>query len=128
MPHRTYRRAFIALSLVLAVVGWARFAHCQQTQLQPTLRQRLVFGLEARRPSELAFIDAVVLLVREGNLPERLVNGTFFWARQRTPKFHGKKLRRPIIYFQPALTMQAARLGVAIRIANANPPTSGLRR
>ena len=80
-----------------------------------SLKQRLTFGLQARRPSEKQFIDAVVDTVERGRLPVRLVDRTFFWARERAPKQAGKFARRPIIYFQPALTIQATRLRIDIR-------------
>src|SRR5688572_14357208 len=54
-----------------------------RTQQIATLRDRLIFGLEARIPVELAFVDAVVLEVRFGRLPQRMVDQTFFWARDR---------------------------------------------
>ncbi|MEN1680934.1 MAG: hypothetical protein AAGJ46_15200 [Planctomycetota bacterium] len=79
------------------------------------LADRLKFGLQARRPQELAFVSAVVDTVNRGELPIRLVDRTFFWARDRAPKRGGKFLRRPIIYFTPALQIQADELGIEIR-------------
>lgn len=89
----------------------------------PTLEERLTLGLRARRPSEKAFIEAVVDTVNRGKLPLRLVDRTFFWARGRAPKQGGKYYRRPIIYFQPALRIQADRLRIKIR-KNAPPQQS----
>jgi hypothetical protein len=79
-------------------------------------RDRLVAGLEARRPSEVKFVDSVVVKVRQGKLPERLVNQTFFWSRERANRpGHGPNgTQRPIIYFQPVMTAQAKRLGVEL--------------
>jgi hypothetical protein len=78
------------------------------------LRDRLVVGLKALSKSDLAFIDRVVIRVNSGQLPQRLVDQTFFWARDRvaTTTTTGGKERRAIIYFRPALTEQAKRLGV----------------
>ncbi len=82
-----------------------------------SFRDRLIAGLQARRGSEVDFIDAVVLKVRLGKLPERLVNQTFFWSRDRSAR-PGRTTtagtQRPIIYFQPVMTAQAKRLGVAL--------------
>jgi hypothetical protein len=75
-------------------------------------RDRLVVGLEARRPSEIEFIDEVAARVRLGQIPERLVNQTFFWSRDRVNRI-GRD-QRPIIYFQPVMTAQARRLGVRL--------------
>jgi hypothetical protein len=81
-----------------------------------SFRDRLIAGLQARRPSEVEFIDAVVLKVRLGKLPERLVNQTFFWSRDRAnrPGHHALGTQRPIIYFQPVMAAQAKRLGVQL--------------
>jgi len=80
------------------------------------LRDRLVVGLKALSKSDLAFVDRVVLRVNTGQLPQRLVDQTFFWARAKvaTTTTTGGKERRAIIYFRPALTEQARRLGVSL--------------
>lgn len=80
-------------------------------------------GLQVRRRSERRFIEAVVDTVNRGELSLRLVDRTFFWARSRAPKQAGKYYRRPIIYFQPALRIQAERLRIDIR-RDAPPPQS----
>jgi hypothetical protein len=81
-----------------------------------SFRDRLIVGLQARRGSEVAFIDDVVLHVRLGKLPERLVNQTFFWSRDRAKRTDFPKVgtQRPIIYFQPVMTRQARQLGVKL--------------
>jgi hypothetical protein len=85
------------------------------TPLHPlTLHDRLVVGLEARIPSEIVYVDRVVALVDTGRLPERLVNETFFWARERAAIPRNGRLRRGIIYFQPAMTARAKRLGIIL--------------
>jgi hypothetical protein len=81
-----------------------------------SLRDLLIVGLEARLKSEVAFVDLVVLKVHTGKLPQRMVDETFFWARQRAgvdPRGQGR-LRRPIIYFQPAMVARARRLNVTL--------------
>lgn len=101
--------------ILLTVVGnsWGQTID----QREPTFRQRLVAGLQVRRPSEFAFIDAVVDSVERGDLPERLVDRFFFWARNRSDRnlsFAGRP-RRPIIDFQAALTFQAKKLKIVIK-------------
>jgi hypothetical protein len=82
-----------------------------------SFRDRLIVGLQARRGTEVDFIDAVVLKVRLGKLPERLVNQTFFWSRDRAAR-PGHTItaatQRPIIYFQPVMAAQAKKLGVTL--------------
>ena len=85
-----------------------------RTQQIATLRDRLIFGLEARIPVELAFVDAVVLEVRFGRLPQRMVDQTFFWARDRASIAQNGSQQRPIIFFQPAMRARAARLKVKL--------------
>jgi hypothetical protein len=77
-----------------------------------SLRDRLIVGLRARLKSEVAFIDEVVLHVHAGQLPQRIVDQTFFWARERAAIVRHGRTRRPIVYFQPAMIARAKRLNV----------------
>jgi hypothetical protein len=79
-----------------------------------TLRDRLVVGLQARLKSEVEFIENVVFRVRTGQLPQRLVDETFFWARQRAADKRNSHARRAIIYFQPAMRLRAEKLNVPL--------------
>lgn len=108
------RRATLVAFLAIAIAGTQTPADAQGTR-EATLVERLTFGLQARRPQEIAFVEAVVDTVGRGKLPLSLVDRTFFWARKRAPSRGGEFLRRPIIYFQPALEIQAKRLGITIR-------------
>jgi hypothetical protein len=78
------------------------------------LRDRLVVGLQARLKSEVAFVDKVAFRVRVGQIPQRVVDQTFFWARDRASVVRAGKTRRPIIYFQPAMSARAKRLGITL--------------
>ena len=71
------------------------------------LKTQLETGLRARRPAEFAFIANVVALVDQGRLSRKLVQETFDWARK-------KRVRYPYIYFERALQIRAARVGVVI--------------
>ncbi len=77
-----------------------------------SLRDRLVVGLQARLTSEVEFVELVALRVQTGELPQRLVDETFFWARRRAAVGRNGKVRRPIIFFRPAMALRAKRLGV----------------
>ena len=79
-----------------------------------TLRDRLLVGLEARLKTEVAFVDAVVTEVNSGHLPLRLVDETFFWARQRAAIVRNGHTDRPIVYFQPAMRARANLLHVSL--------------
>jgi hypothetical protein len=69
------------------------------------LEDRLKTGLRARQPEEFEFIKQVARLVREGQLPGKLVDSTYLWAIQRQQKY-------PYPLFKRALRLQADRLGV----------------
>jgi hypothetical protein len=79
-----------------------------------SLRDRLIVGLQARLKTEVAFVELVALRVRTGDLPQRIVDETFFWARARGRTLRNGRTRRPIIYFQLAMTARAKKLGVEL--------------
>jgi hypothetical protein len=79
-----------------------------------SLRDRLVVGLQARLKPEVEFVERVALRVQTGHLPQRLVDSTFFWARQRASVNHRGRERRPIIFFEPAMRARAERLDVEL--------------
>jgi hypothetical protein len=73
---------------------------------QSSLKDLLEKGLRARRPEEFQFIARVVRKVDEGGLPKEVVQSTFLWAR-RKPTY-------PFQYFEQALKLRAAELGVKL--------------
>jgi hypothetical protein len=79
-----------------------------------TLRDRLVVGLQARLKTEVAFVESVVSKVQTGQLPQKQVDQTFFWARQRAAAARDGRPHRPIIYFQPAMRARAKLLRVTL--------------
>jgi hypothetical protein len=79
-----------------------------------TLRDRLVVGLQARLKSEVDFCDNVADKVNTGALPQRLVDETFFWARQRAASIRNGHKYRPIVYFQPGLRARADKLHLSL--------------
>ena len=103
----------ISLVLVLAMLTSTTPANSQTGASAPTLREKLVFGLQVRRPSEFEFIDAVVDTVERGELPRKLVERYFFFARTRPQR--RSRARRPIIDFQFALKAAAEQLRIEIK-------------
>ena len=73
-----------------------------------TLQEMLEKGLKARRPEEFAFIQRIVTQVDQNTLSTPLVQSTFDWARRRQPHI-------PYPYFERALKIRAARLGIRVR-------------
>lgn len=73
-----------------------------------SLKDQLNAQLRTRRAVEKKFVDDVVNLVQTGRLPVKLVIETMQFSRR-------KPTRHPFQYFQRALSLRAARLGVTLR-------------
>jgi hypothetical protein len=106
--------SLVALEPAVAIAVESLAVSPGKAQRVVSLRDRLVVGLQARLKSEIAFVELVALRVRTGQLPQRLVDETFLWARQRAGSIRGGRARRPIIFFQPAMTARAKRLKVVL--------------
>ena len=72
------------------------------------LKSQLESGLKARRPVEFRFIADIVRRVQRRELPLKLVLESFHYARRRHPF--------PFQYFQRAIQIRAARIGVKINL------------
>lgn len=81
-------------------------AAVERTGARP-LVDRLSADLRTRRPEDVAFLEQVDRLVRDGRLPAKVVSSTSAWATRR-----GKA--RPFPSFRRALEIQADRLGVSL--------------
>jgi hypothetical protein len=86
-----------------------------------TYRDVLIYGLRARLPTELAYIDSVVDAVEDHKIPAVLVNQTFFWARTRSGEVMYGRPNRPIIYFIPALNARIKKLGIKVNLDGGLP-------
>ena len=73
------------------------------------LEDRLRLGLRIRKDDEQAYIDRVVKLVREGKLPQKLVDTTFLWVRKKRPDTNF-----PLIYFRRVLKIRADALNITV--------------
>jgi hypothetical protein len=95
----SYRCAVLTLALLAGLINHARAADLTPingggvTGLD--LKSQLEKGLYARRPVEFEYIEQIIQLVEDGELPRDLVTSTFVWAR--------KKPNRRLQYFQFAL-------------------------
>lgn len=106
VPEQTETKQAQAASISLEQAG---------PNKQISFRDRLVAGLKARLKSEVAFVEGVVDEVNAGRIPQRLVDETFFWARDRSQIRNRRgRVRRPVIYFQPAMVARAKRIGVTL--------------
>jgi hypothetical protein len=135
LPKFTRRTLALAAVAMLLAGGWCATAVSQVTPNTPnrmssrpldpahpaTYHDVLVFGLKARLPSELAYVDSVVLAVEQGKLPSLLVDQTFFWARSRSTNNMIGRQNRPIIYFIAALNARVAKLGLDVHFEGGLP-------
>lgn len=135
--RRSARRAYWTLLLVAVAAGglWSSGAIGQvsvSTGGRPTMRpldpkhprtyrEVLVFGLRARLPTELEFIDSVADAVEQGELPPRLVDQTYFWARTRSGNSLYGRPNRPIVYFIPAMEARVKKLRLDVDLAGGLP-------
>lgn len=117
------RNMILAVAAATAVGGVALRAQQATTPVTPSdppnragrqvsLKDQLRVGLKAVTKEDFAFIDLVVEKVEEGELPRRLVDSTFLWARRRVETQRPNYRKRPMVYFQPALIMRARAVGV----------------
>lgn len=81
---------------------------------QVSLRDQLRVGLKAVTAEDFAFIDTVVTRVNQGVLPRKLVDSTLLWARKRVQGLDARYVKRPMVYFQPALVQRARAVGVVL--------------
>ncbi len=98
------------LCLLVSLAAAALPAHAED--LPPAgrvadLEDRLKAGLRAQLPAEEDFIEKVVMLVRTGKLPGKLVDSTYIWAIERRKEY-------PFPAFEKALRLQAEKLGVRL--------------
>lgn len=112
------RRSFLARAAMLLAAltsGFANLTRLGAAGPAPigsglstlTFKQQLEKGLKARRPGDFAFIETVVANIDSGALPQKTVNETFLYARNKSSTY-------PFIYFQFAIRKRAAKLGVTL--------------
>jgi hypothetical protein len=102
------RHALLCLLLSLAATALsARGDDLPPAGRTAGLEDRLKAGLRAQLPAEEDFIEKVVLLVRTGKLPGKLVDSTYIWAIERRKEY-------PFPAFEKALRLQADKLGVRL--------------
>lgn len=114
-------RPFFAPTAFVLLVAIGSFSSAQQSFItgpakgrQITLRQQLATGLKAFTKADFAFIDTVVLAVEQRKLPRNLVDSTFLWARDRAARRSYTRRLRPMVYFQPGLTLRAKAIGLKL--------------
>lgn len=69
--------------------------------------QKLNAILKTRRDEERKFVKDIVLNVRAGKMPSKLIQTSFKWVQNKRPKTNF-----PFIYFERVLRLQASRAGI----------------
>jgi hypothetical protein len=104
------RRATI-LAATLCLVGVAGLCHADSPKTDQggiaSLEDRLKTGLRVKASRDVKFIETVVERVRDGRLPEKLVDSTYLWAIRRGKKY-------PFPAFEHVIRLQAEKLNVPL--------------
>jgi hypothetical protein len=104
------RRAAIVL-VALCLMSPAGLGHAESPEADrggiAGLEDRLKSGLRVQAPRDVKFVETVATKVREGRLPEKLVDSTYLWAVRRGKKY-------PFPAFEHVIRLQAAKLGVPL--------------
>jgi hypothetical protein len=100
--HRWIAGGFLLLALFVWGSKLAEASRAPRIQLDA---ETMKAALRTETPEEQGYIDEVLRRVRTGQLPRRLVESVFWWARH--------KPEHRFQYFRKALRIQAARLGYA---------------
>lgn len=110
-PVRATLSAAIFLALLPGLVSPSSAAdggdETADTKKAASIEDRLTIGLKARRPEDVAWLERVSGMVREGRLPAKVVDSTYLWALRRRQAY-------PFPSFRRALELQADRLGIEI--------------
>jgi hypothetical protein len=77
---------------------------CHADPLDP---EQIKAILRTNTEQEDGFIERAVAMVNNGTLPAELFQSTFLWAR--------KKQKHKFQYFQQALTLRAADIGIVVK-------------
>lgn len=94
---------FVFAMVTLSLVG---NASAQEVELRfEDYEQRLNAILKTRRDEEKEFVERVVNKVKDGAIPERLVETSFKWVQNKRPDTN-----YPFVYFERVLRIQAKRL------------------
>ena len=84
-------------------VNFAKFNPAQSAEYEKQLNAIL----KTRRDEEKKFVRELVVKVRDGAIPARLVSTSFQWVRNKRPT-----TRYPFVYFERVLRLQAKQLRI----------------
>lgn len=98
--------------VAILTLSFASTASAQEIELRfEDYEQRLNAILKTRRDEEKEFVQRVVNRVKNGDIPERLVETSFKWVQNKRPNTN-----YPFIYFERVLRIQAKRLEMEQKI------------
>jgi hypothetical protein len=101
----------VLILAALALMAGARLTHADSPTTErggvASMEDRLKNGLRVKAPRDVKFVETVAERVREGRMPAKVVDSTYFWAVSRGKKY-------PFPAFEHSIRMQAAKLGVPL--------------
>jgi len=104
-------RRIAMVMATLCLISPAGLGHAESPKMErggtTALEDRLKTGLRVQAPRDVKFIEAVASKVRDGRLPEKLVDSTYLWAVRRGKKY-------PFPAFEHVIRLQAGKLGVPL--------------
>ena len=104
-------RRIAMVMATLCLISPAVLGHAESPEMErggiTALEDRLKTGLRVQAPRDVKFIEAVASKVRDGRLPEKLVDSTYLWAVRRGKKY-------PFPAFEHVIRLQAGKLGVPL--------------
>ncbi|MEZ6094930.1 MAG: hypothetical protein R3C03_11980 [Pirellulaceae bacterium] len=108
--------AFAAIQFGGATVSFAQIVSTTEgaSEQEIALRfvdyeRRLNAILKTRRDEEKQFVAAVLLLVKNGDLEEKLIETSYKWVMNKRPD-----TKYPFVYFERVLRLQAQKEGLSI--------------
>ena len=108
MLRQGFRITPIIVALIAGTLLASWFPLPSQAQVA-SLRDQLEKGLKARLPADFAFVDTVVTMVDNRQLPLDLVRSSFLWVRK-----NRSNKRYMMFYFEQVLRKRAAEKGITI--------------
>jgi hypothetical protein len=104
-------RRIAMVMAALCLISPAGLGHAESPEMErggiAALEDRLKTGLRVQAPRDVKFIETVASKVRDGRLPEKLVDSTYLWAVRRGKKY-------PFPAFEHVIRLQAGTLGVPL--------------
>ena len=108
MLRRGFHVAPLVMALMMGTLVASWFPMSSNADVA-NLRDQLEKGLKARLPADFAFVNTVVTMVENRQLPLDLVRSSFLWVRK-----NRSNKRYMMFYFEQVLRKRAKAKGIII--------------